>query len=355
MAKVISIVGARPQFVKAAPVSVALRARGHVEVLVHTGQHYDSNMSSVFFDELAMLPPAHHLHVGSGLHGAQTGAMLGAIERVIIADRPDWVLVYGDTNSTLAGTLAAAKLHVPVAHVEAGLRSFDRRMPEEINRVLVDHAADLLLAPSQTAVDNLNVEGITRGVHVVGDVMAGAMFAAAARAPERSALLAGLGLTTGSYFVATIHRAENTDSAQRLSGILAALAALAEPVVIPLHPRTRKAIDALGGMAAQMARAPHLRFIDPLGYLDMVCLQKSARMILTDSGGMQKEAYWLRVPCVTLREQTEWVETVQAGWNVIAGADRERIVDAVHSFRSPADHPPLYGDAHAADRIAALL
>jgi len=355
MARVVSIVGARPQFIKAAPVSHALRAFGHAEVLVHTGQHYDTNMSAVFFDELALPQPAHHLGIGSGTHGAQTGAMLAAVDGVIAAERPDWVLVYGDTNSTLAGALAATKLHVRVAHVEAGLRSFNRQMPEEINRVLVDHIADLLLVPSQTAVDNLTAEGLISGVHLVGDVMVGALASAAARAAARSTILARLDLTEHRYVLATIHRAENTDSPARLADILAALRALDEPVVVPLHPRTRKAIDALGPIPGRAAASGRLTFIEPVGYLDMVCLEQSARVILTDSGGIQKEAYWLRVPCVTLRDETEWVETVQAGWNTVVGADPERIVHAARNVRMPADHPAFYGDTHAADRIAALL
>jgi UDP-N-acetylglucosamine 2-epimerase len=349
----VSIVGARPQFIKAAPVSRALRDAAHDEVLVHTGQHYDANMSAVFFDELELPAPAHHLGVGSGLHGAQTGAMLEAVERVLVAERPDWVLVYGDTNSTLAGALAASKLHLRVAHVEAGLRSFDRRMPEEVNRVLVDHLADLLLAPSQTAVDNLEREGVKRGVHDVGDVMAGALANAGARAAQRSTILARLGLGERDFLLATIHRAENTDSPERLASILTALRAVDETVVIPLHPRTRKAIDGL--MSDHADGSGRLRFIEPVGYLDMVGLERAARMILTDSGGIQKEAYWLGVPCVTLRDQTEWVETVQAGWNTVTGADVDRILHAVRASRLPSDRPPLYGDAHAAERIAALL
>ena len=350
MSRIISIVGARPQFVKAATVSQALAAAGHRETLVHTGQHYDTNMSAVFFAELGLPEPSHHLGIGSGGHGAQTGAMLAAIEQVLMAEPPDWVLVYGDTNSTLAGALAAAKLHLPVAHVEAGLRSFNRRMPEEVNRVVVDHLAQLLLTPSQIAVDNLSAEGLSQGVHVVGDVMAGALALAGQRAQGRGALLARWGLTERRYLLATMHRAENTDDPTRLNRILDALEACNEPVIFPLHPRTRKVL--------QERRTPpseRIRYIDPVGYFEMVCLEQGARMILTDSGGVQKEAYWLSVPCVTLRDETEWVETVQAGWNVLASADTDRIVQAVRTFSPPAAHPELYGDAHAAQRIAALL
>jgi UDP-N-acetylglucosamine 2-epimerase len=355
VSKVVSVVGARPQFIKAAPVSQALLASGHVEVMVHTGQHYDANMSSVFFDELALRAPAYHLGVGSGAHGAQTGAMLAAVEPILVAERPDWVLVYGDTNSTLAGALAATKLNIRVAHVEAGLRSFNRRMPEEVNRVLVDHVADLLLAPSQSAVDNLAAEGLTSGVHAVGDVMAGALASAAPRAASRSGLLGQLGVEERGYVLATIHRAENTDSAVRLASIFAALQALDEPVVIPLHPRTRKAMGATGLDPDSAVEWGLLRFINPVGYLDMLCLEQSARVILTDSGGVQKEAYWLRVPCVTLRDETEWVETVHTGWNTLAGTDTDSIVRATLNVQTPAHHPPLYGDTHAAERIAALM
>jgi UDP-N-acetylglucosamine 2-epimerase len=355
MAKVVTVVGARPQFIKAAPVARALRHAGHTEVLVHTGQHYDANMSSVFFDELALPPPTHHLGIGSGSHGAQTAAMLAAVERVLIDERPDWVLVYGDTNSTLAGALAAAKLHVRVVHVEAGLRSFNRRMPEETNRVVVDHIADLLLVPSPSAVDNLAAEGISRGVHIVGDVMAGALAFAATRAAQRSTILERLGLRDHGYALATLHRAENTDVPHRLKAILQALHALPETVVVPLHPRTRKAIEALGNLGIDGAASEQVKFIEPVGYLDMVALERAARVILTDSGGVQKEAYWLGVPCITLRDETEWVETVQAGWNTLVGADTQRILQAAREACIPSESSHLYGDAHAAQRIAALL
>jgi len=347
--KVVSIVGARPQFIKAAAVSRVLR-KNYTEVLVHTGQHYDANMSAVFFEELGIPEPEMNLGVGSGPHGEQTGAMLTGIEKVLQAERPHWVLVYGDTNSTLAGALAAAKLHIPVAHVEAGLRSFNRAMPEEVNRVVTDHLSALLFCPSQTAVDNLGAEGVTKGVYLVGDVMAEALAFASERARGRSNALRRLGLTEGGYLLATVHRAENTDDASRLHGILQAFDALDEPVVFPAHPRTRIAIEASG-----YSLAPHVKVIEPLGYLEMVMLEQSARMILTDSGGIQKEAYWLGVPCVTLRDETEWVETVQAGWNVLPGADTKRIVLAVRSFTRPAAHPPLYGDDQAPGRIVGLL
>lgn len=349
--KIVSIVGARPQFIKATAVSRAIR-EAHTEVLVHTGQHYDDNMSAVFFAELEIPQPDYHLGIGSGAHGAQTGAMLGKIEQVLLSEKPDWVLVYGDTNSTLAGALAAAKLHLPVAHVEAGLRSFNRAMPEEINRVVADHLSHLLLCPSQTAVDNLKAEGITQGVHLVGDVMADTLGAAAERARQGSIILERLQLAEKKFLLATVHRAENTDDPARLTHLLAAFAQIAEPIVFPVHPRTRKALARLGNPEAA---CPNLVLIEPVGYLDMVRLEQAARMILTDSGGIQKEAYWLGVPCVTLRPETEWVETVQLGWNQLTGTATERIVQAAQSFVPPADHPPLYGDGHAARRCVALL
>jgi UDP-N-acetylglucosamine 2-epimerase len=260
------------------------------------------------------------------------------------------VLVYGDTNSTLAGALAAAKLHIPVAHVEAGLRSFNRRMPEEINRVVADHVSTLLLCPSEQAVTNLRAEGITEGVHDVGDVMADALLAAAARARAVSDVTTRLGLEEGGYALATVHRAENTDDPERLRAILEAFDALAQPIVFPVHPRTRAVLARIGYEAPE-----HVRLIEPQGYLDLVRLLASARVALTDSGGLQKEAYWLGVPCVTLRDETEWVETVASGWNVLAGADRERFVDAARAATRPALRPALYGDGNAGARVVSLL
>jgi UDP-GlcNAc3NAcA epimerase len=347
--KIVCVVGARPQFIKAAAVSRRLRER-HEEVLVHTGQHYDEGMSSVFFRELDIPEPEHHLGVGSASHGEQTGAMLRQIEQVIVDERPDWVLVYGDTNSTLAGALAASKLHVPVAHVEAGLRSYNRRMPEEINRVLTDHVSTLLLCPSDVAVRNLAAEGITQGVHVVGDVMADVLADARTRADHTSDVIARLGVAPGQFALATVHRAENTDSVHRLRAILSALDALPLPVVFPVHPRTRRALDGVG-----YAPPPQVRLLEPLGYVDMVRLQSDARVVLTDSGGVQKEAYWLGVPCVTLRDETEWVETVAAGWNVLVGADHDRIVRAVRELAPPHERPPLYGAGAAAAAVVALI
>ena len=348
--KIATIVGARPQFVKAAAVSRLLRQR-HEELLIHTGQHYDDNMSAVFFDELGIRPPDYDLGVGGGRHGEQTAAMLVGVENILVDRRPDWVVVYGDTNTTLAGALAAAKLHLKVAHVEAGLRSFNRLMPEELNRIVVDHLSDLLLCPSQTAVDHLGHENIRSGVALVGDVMADALAFAVERASDRSPVLDSLGLADGGYLLATVHRAENTGEGERLPALLAAFRTIDEPIVFPVHPRTRKAI-----VAAGLERdAGQVRMIDPVGYLDMVRLIQGTRMILTDSGGLQKEAYWLGKPCITLRDETEWVETVAAGWNVVVGADPGRIVRAVRSFSTPKARPPLYGDGKAAGRVVAAL
>ncbi|HTR39639.1 MAG TPA: UDP-N-acetylglucosamine 2-epimerase (non-hydrolyzing) [Bryobacteraceae bacterium] len=348
--KVVTVVGARPQFIKAAAVSRELR-KGHLEVLVHTGQHYDYEMSGIFFDGLDIPPPEVNLGVGSGSHGAQTGSMLKGIEDVLLAERPDWLLIYGDTNSTLAGALAASKLSVPVAHIEAGLRSFNRNMPEEINRVVADHLSNVLLCPSETALSNLASEGVSQNVHLVGDVMLDVLNWARQRtAGKPLQLLDRLGLKKKSYLLATVHRSENTDDLSKLSRILSALNSLDEPVVFPVHPRTRKAITRVDCQLKS-----HVQLIDPLGYLDMVGLAESATLVLTDSGGLQKEAYWLGVPCLTLREETEWVETVEAGWNTLVGSNSEKIVQAVRSVVPAASRPSLYGDGCAAARCVRWL
>ncbi len=348
--KFVSVVGARPQFVKAAAVSRELRKR-HKEVLLHTGQHYDYLMSGVFFDGLEIPAPEVNLGVGSGSHAHQTASMLQGIEDILVAERPDWLIIYGDTNSTLAGALAAAKLSIPVAHIEAGLRSFNRQMPEEINRVVTDHLSSLLLCPSETAVSNLFAEGISKNVHLVGDVMLDVLNWARERAQAKPAeILDRLGVSKKSYLLATVHRSENTDDSSRLSRILNVFNSLDEPVIFPVHPRTRKA---LAGKDYELRS--HVRLIDPLAYLDMVTLADSAAMILTDSGGLQKEAYWLGVPCVTLRNETEWVETVEAGWNALVGCDRDKILHAVRFFVPRDERPPLYGDGLAAAKCVDLL
>jgi len=355
----VDIVGARPQFVKVGAVLRAIERHNHAhprapirEVLVHTGQHYDPEMSQVFFDELEIKRPDYHLGVGSGTHAFQTGEMLKAIEHVLVKERPDVVVVYGDTNSTLAGALAAAKLRLPGAHVEAGLRSFNKAMPEEVNRVVADHLADLLFCPTETAVHNLAREGITRGVYLVGDVMHDSVLHYGEQAERRSRILERLRLERKGYALATVHRAENTDDAGRLQAVLRALDEIAGsglPVVVPLHPRTRARLQALP------ETCPRLRLMDPVSYLDMLMLERHAKVIITDSGGVQKEAYFFQVPCVTLRDETEWVETVHAGWNVLVGARVQEITHAVRGFSPPAACPAFYGNGQAADQVVQRL
>lgn len=358
---IVTIVGARPQFIKAAAVSREIArwnqgaARRIEERIVHTGQHYDDNMSKVFFDELEIPRPAVNLEVGSGSHGQQTAAMLVKIEQVLLEQKPDWVLIYGDTNSTLAGALAGVKLHIPVAHVEAGLRSFNRRMPEEINRIVADSVSQLLLCPTRTAVENLTREHVAGAVHQVGDVMYDSVLFNTDLARRRSRILQTLELREKDFYLATIHRAENTDDPARLAGIMEGLSRLRKQIVLPLHPRTRKTLgqrlEALGS---------GVLVIDPVPYLDMLMLESAAAVVLTDSGGVQKEAYWFGVPCVTLRDETEWVELVQVGCNKLAGAQAHAIVAAVDGFESaglsqPQGQTGLYGDGHSARKIVELL
>lgn len=351
--KIVTIVGARPQFIKAAPVSRALREAGHIEFLVHTGQHYDGNMSAVFFQELEIPEPDVNLGVGSGPHGWQTDQMLMRIEEVLLTEKPDWVLVYGDTNSTLAGALAAAKLHVPVGHIEAGLRSFNREMPEEHNRVLTDHCSKLLFCPTRTAVDNLAKEGITRGAHLVGDTMYDSVLQFAEIARQRSTILEDLGLEPKGYLLATLHRPSNTDIPENLRNILTAFFEIGKPLVFPAHPRTRRKIAELDGAFQAEPEMYNVRMIEPVGYLDMLVLEENAQLILTDSGGMQKESYFLETPCITLRNETEWLELLELGVNVLAGARKENIVreaagmlDVELNFKGG-----LYGDGKARDLI----
>lgn len=370
--RVLTVVGARPQFIKAAPVSRALMEAGIEEVLVHTGQHYDREMSQIFFEELGIKEPDINLEVGSGLHGWQTGQIMVRLEKVLQERKPDWVLVYGDTNSTLAGALVAAKLQLRVAHVEAGLRSFNRAMPEEVNRVVADHLSSLLLCPSRVAVANLAAEGITEGVHRVGDVMYDALLRHSQTALRRSTILQRIEVEPKQYLLLTIHRAENTDDPERLRRILEALARVDATVIFPVHPRAMKALAGAGfikrsgqsddeiegaSLSLDNLSLDHIRIIEPVGYLDMLNLARHARMILTDSGGLQKEAYWLSVPCITLREETEWVETVEAGWNVLAGTDTGRILDSVRSFKTPdaKEERNLYGEPGASERAVQLL
>ncbi len=344
-ARIVTIVGNRPQFVKAAAVSRLLRET-HEELLVHTGQHYDDELSRVFFDELAIPAPDRELGAGTGTNTAQTARILGALEPVFAETAPALALVYGDTNSTLAGAVAAAQAGIPVGHVEAGMRSFDRSMPEELNRVLTDHASDLLLCSTQTAVDNLTREGVRGETRLVGDVMADVSLAFREIAAERSTAIADLGLEHGAYLVATAHRAGNVDRPDRLERLVSVLEALPRPVVFPVHPRTRARLE----QAGLLERLDGLTLVPPLGYLDFLELARHARAILTDSGGVQKEAYLLGVPCVTLRDTTEWVETVDAGWNVLVDLDREAALAAV-ARTPPAERPELYGGGRAAQRV----
>ena len=346
---ILTVVGARPQFIKAAPVSRAL-ASSFREVMVHTGQHYDYGMSDIFFEEMEMRQPDYHLGVGGGTHAEQTGRMLIELEKVLNSVKPDYVLVYGDTNSTLAGALTAAKLHIPVAHVEAGLRSYNRAMPEEINRVLTDHISSLLFCPTDAAIQNLTKEGITQGVYRVGDVMYDALLHNLKRARKCSTILSSLGLEKGIYVLATVHRAANTDDPARMTAILDALGALSSQVVFPVHPRTRKMIREL-----RLTVSDNVRLIEPVGHFDVLILQENANCILTDSGGMQKEAYLLGVRCITLREETEWVETVQAGWNRLTGVDGNAIRAAFESWHPSGVRPPLYGDGNAAAALCRIL
>ena len=347
--KIVSIVGARPQFVKAAALSKKLREK-FTEVLVHTGQHYDSNMSDVFFKELGIPEPDYNLGVGSGSHGEQTGGMLIEIEKVLIKEKPDLVLVYGDTNSTIAGSLAAAKLHIKVAHVEAGLRSFNRAMPEELNRVVTDHLSDFLFTPTKTAVDNLNKEGIINGVFNTGDVMYDAVLQFSRVAKEKSQILRTLGIEPKTYLYATVHRAENTDNPENLKNIILALAESGEKIVFPIHPRTRKM---MGGI--ELPSLPNIKMIEPVGYLDNLILIENSKKVLTDSGGIQKEAYFLKVPCITLREETEWVETVEDGWNILVGADKKKIQQSIEKFESKGKQSDHFGDGQAANKIAEII
>ncbi len=358
--KLLTVIGARPQFIKAAVVSRAIAAfngrgagsRRMEEILVHTGQHYDDNMSAVFFQELCIPEPAHHLGVGSGPHGQQTGRMLEGLERVMQRERPDLVMVYGDTNSTLAGALAASKLGLPVAHVEAGLRSYNRTMPEEINRVVADHLSALLLCPTARAVKNLSCEGLVAGVHQVGDVMYDSLLFNLKQAGQQEEILSRLGLQPGRYGLATIHRADNTDRPAKLRALIATLGTLGLPVVLPLHPRTKAAMQAAGVEASEQ-----VRLIPPASYYEMLILERHARIILTDSGGVQKEAFLLGVPCVTLRSETEWVETVEAGLNRVAGTEPDAILAAARAFleETPSTSIQPYGDGHAAEAIVQVL
>ena len=370
MLKLMTVVGARPQFIKAAVVSRLLRSeryRGRIEeTLVHTGQHYDENMSEIFFREMEIPEPDFNLNIGSGGHGAMTGAMLARIEELIIERKPDLVLVYGDTNSTLAGALAASKLHVPVAHVEAGLRSFMMAMPEEQNRIVADRLSTWLFCPTRTAIANLEHEGIPtldpvnpsadkKSVMMVGDVMLDASLyyrkVAVTRADAASRVRSALSGLPRRFYLLTLHRAENTDDPTRLSAIVAAINDRGDrEAVFPVHPRTRKTLDKLG-----LKFGAHVRMIEPVGYFDMLALEDACDFVVTDSGGVQKEAYFFGKPCITLRDSTEWVELVETGWNRLVGADRDAIREVLEGMKSPADSSELYGDGHAGEAICERL
>lgn len=349
--KILTVVGARPQFVKAATVSrVVAQTEGLREVLVHTGQHFDANMSDIFFEEMQIPSPDYHLGIGGGSHGAMTGRQLEAIEAVLLQEKPDWVLVYGDTNSTLAGALAAVKLHIPVAHVEAGLRSFNRQMPEEINRVLTDHAADLLFAPTVTAVGHLKTEGLpAERIELSGDVMydAALFYRQKARQPDWFTELA---LKSGDFVLATVHRAENTDDPARLAGVINGLSRSKQPVVLPLHPRTRTRLEEFG---IEIPKTIHV--VPPVGYLEMVWLEAACKFVASDSGGVQKEAYFHGRRCVILRNETEWLELVDAGHNIIAGTDADRIASAMSKPLPDVGDKSLYGTGNAAEFIIGRL
>jgi UDP-GlcNAc3NAcA epimerase len=373
MKTLVSIVGVRPQFVKAAMVCAAVdrfnqerSAEAQVtHLLLNTGQHYDFEMAEIFFQQLPLPRPDFNLDIGSGSHGAQTGAMLQRVEEVLLRERPDCVVVYGDTNSTLAGALAAVKLHIPVAHIESGLRSFNRRMPEEINRITADHVSDLLFCPTEAAVEQLWREGITENVHFTGDVMLDAVRAFAPVAAAHSRVLEDLEVSPGQFQLVTIHRAENTDSLDRLEQLVETLCRLTHPTVFAMHPRLRTMLNqepGLGRLNQRLLAASHLHIVPPLPYLDMLQLEKNARLVLTDSGGVQKEAYFVATPCLTLRDETEWVETLQDGWNKVVGTSPETILPLVDTIWSgdgcvPPGRPNLsrFGDGNASDRILQVL
>jgi UDP-GlcNAc3NAcA epimerase len=380
--KITTIIGARPQFIKAAPVSRAISEHDSLtEVIVHTGQHFDADMSDVFFKELNIPKPDYNLCINSFSHGAMTGRMIEKIEEILIKEKPDWVLVYGDTNSTLAGALAAVKLHIPIAHIEAGLRSFNRKMPEEHNRVLTDHCSDLLFCPSQTAVQNLQKEGFSNITNDgkllgrrffenalsafsfqlaplvinVGDTMYDAALQFSEIARSKSTILEDLGIKPKEYLLATVHRPYNTDIPGNLQNILSAFLEINEPIIFPVHPRTKQRLEDLKSTSVAFVKDSKLRCISPVGYLDILVLEQNAKAILTDSGGMQKEAYFFGVPCVTMRTETEWVETVETGWNVVVGADREKILEAVRCLKTNNPRKKLYGDGKTAEKIVKVF
>jgi UDP-GlcNAc3NAcA epimerase len=351
--KALTVIGARPQFIKAAPLSRALRAR-HREVMVHTGQHYDHAMSAQFFTEMGIPQPDYNLNVGSGSHAQQTSAMLVKLEQVMTREKPDVVIIFGDTNSTLAGSLTAAKLGIPIAHIEAGMRSFNRAMPEEINRVLSDHVASYHFCSTRTALANLRHEGVRTGLFLVGDIMVDALRLLLPDAAAAARILARHGVEPNGYVFATIHRAENTDHREKLSGIANALAGCGWPVVFPAHPRTVSRLKQYK-LLRRLQAAGRVKLVTPVGYSESLALQSQARAVITDSGGLQKEAYLLRTPCITARTETEWVETVAAGWNIITGPGSGAIIQALRRIHTPRQHPNFYGKGGTASRIVSRL
>lgn len=350
--KIVTVIGARPQFIKASMISRVLQGCAE-EIIVHTGQHYDDQMSAIFFKQLELPTPKYHLGIGSDTHGKQTGRMIEAIESVLYIEQPQLLLVYGDTNSTLAASLAASKLGIPIAHVESGLRSFNKKMPEEINRVITDHLSTLLLCPTEESLKNLKREGIRHQVHLVGDVMYDSVLQYKQIAAQHSDILAKLNLSPTGYYLSTIHRAESTDNPALLSHLLETLGQLDHKVVLPMHPRTEKLIRQW--QLEEHLSASNLIIVKPLSYLDMLHLEHNAKLILTDSGGVQKEAYMLEVPCITLRNETEWVETVTAGWNQVSGINKARIFQLISELKIPSDCPQIFGDGKASEKICQIL
>jgi len=348
--KIVTIIGARPQFIKASVISKALRKAGHEEILVNTGQHYDDNMARIFFEEMGIPKPDYDLGVGSGTHASQTAGSLVGIEEILIKEKPDYIIVFGDTNATVAGALAAAKLHIKIAHIEAGLRSYNRDMPEEINRVVTDVLSDLLFVPTPVAVENLKKEGITSNIHVVGDVMVDSLMIYTRIAEQKSRILDELKLEKDKFLLMTIHRPSNADHDTRLLSILSEASKVDLPVIFPIHPRSRARVEKLISQTSG-----NIRIIDPVGYLDMMMLEKYSKVIITDSGGVQKEAYMHQTPCLTVRGETEWVETVRDGWNYIVGDNLEKISILSKDFPEPREWSPHYGDGQTSDKIVHLL
>lgn len=351
--KIASIVGARPNFIKATPVSRGLRKR-HKEILIHTGQHYDYRMNKIFFDELAIPKPDYHLGVGSRTHAYQTGEIMRKIEKVLTKEKPDLTLVYGDCNSTLAGALAAVKLHLSIAHVEAGPRFFDKSVPEEINRIVTDHVSTLLFAPTQTSVSNLRREGIEGGVYLTGDVMLDIFLNLSKISDKKSKILEKLNLRKKGYLLLTVHRENNTNKKENLKNIIDAILEVDENIVFPIHPRTEK-YSKRYGLYKRLENAKNISLIKPVGYLDSLRLIKNAKKVLTDSGGLQKEAYFSRVPCITLDNATGWPETIEDGWNTLVGSKKEKVISAVENFESKEKQTAIFGDGHASQKICKII